>query len=124
MDSSHSTAGQRQSVAEIEAWLVRQLAEALAVSPDEIDVRRPFAEHGLDSAEGVILAGDLEEWLGRELPSTLAWDHPNIAALAAFLGEETVGATEEDAELAALVEQIESLSEEEAQRALREELDP
>ena len=32
--------------------------------------------------EAVSFAGDLEEWLGRDLPATLLWDYPTLAALA------------------------------------------
>ena len=35
----------------------------------------------------VLLAGDLETFLGRSLPPTLMYDHPSIAALAAHLAE-------------------------------------
>src|SRR5215472_16675094 len=83
--------------AAIEAWLVSYIAEMLGVEPASIDVRRPFTYFGLSSAEAVILAGDLEMWLGgRHLPATLAWDFPTIEALARqlaageFAGEEAL----------------------------------
>ncbi|MCI0394193.1 MAG: AMP-binding protein, partial [Chloroflexi bacterium] len=74
----------------IESWLVEQLATRVNLSPAGIDIRQPFAAYGLDSVQAVSLAGELESWLGRSLPPTLAWDYPTIAELAAHLaGDET-----------------------------------
>ncbi len=78
--------GNPPSAAAIEAWLVSYLSEMLRVKPASIDVHRPFTYFGLSSAEAVILAGDLEKWLGgRRLPATLAWDFPTIEAIARHL---------------------------------------
>jgi len=75
------------SAAAIEAWLVTYISELLQVRPATIDVRREFTCFGLSSADGVILAGDLERWLGagRRLSATLAWDFPTIEAIACHL---------------------------------------
>jgi acyl carrier protein len=71
----------------IQSWLVAHLAKIIEVSPAEINIQTPFDRYGLDSVAVVTLIGDLEEWLGRELPATLAWDHPNIEELARYLAE-------------------------------------
>ncbi len=71
----------------IEAWLVQEIAARIGASAEEIDIRTPFAQYGLDSAEAVGLSGDLEVWLGLRLPPTLAWDYPTIEALSAHLAE-------------------------------------
>ncbi|HEX7843260.1 MAG TPA: SDR family NAD(P)-dependent oxidoreductase [Kofleriaceae bacterium] len=76
------------SADEIEAWLVRHLAEHLDVSMDAIDPCEPFASHGLTSREAVVLSGELEEWLERTLSPTLVWEHPTIRALARSLAED------------------------------------
>ncbi|MGA9994261.1 MAG: aminotransferase class III-fold pyridoxal phosphate-dependent enzyme, partial [Pyrinomonadaceae bacterium] len=73
----------------IEAWLISQLAEQLGLEPEEVDVRESFASYGLSSREAVILSGDLEVWLNRRLPATLAWDYPNIETLAKHLAGES-----------------------------------
>jgi len=39
----------------------------------------------LDSVAAVGLAGELEDWLDVELPATILWDYPTIAALAEYL---------------------------------------
>jgi acyl carrier protein len=69
-------------------WVIGELSERLGVDPEEIDPRRPFAFYGLDSAEAVILAGELEEWLGCTLSATLLWEYPTIEALAGYLAQE------------------------------------
>ena len=71
----------------IEAWLVREIAGRVGSSPEEIDIRKPFESHGLDSVEGVGMSGALENWLGVRLPATLAWDFPTIESLARHLSE-------------------------------------
>jgi acyl carrier protein len=69
----------------IRAWLVEKLSRQLNVPATDMDVRRPFAEYGFDSAAVVGLAGDLEDYLGCELSPTLAYDYPTIEALSGYL---------------------------------------
>ncbi|MDZ7342129.1 MAG: AMP-binding protein, partial [candidate division KSB1 bacterium] len=80
-------------IAAIESWLVAKIAENLELDPGEIDIHEPFVSFGLDSAQAVGLAGDLEEWLGRKLSPTLVWDYPTIESLATFLAEEKAETT-------------------------------
>ncbi len=72
----------------IETWLIERLAEQAGLDSEEIDPRRPFAYYGLDSAEAVVMAGELEEWLGCTLPATLVWEYPTIETLAKYLAEQ------------------------------------
>jgi len=123
--------GARQAgptVAAIETWLVTHISELLEVDPQEIDVRQPFTSYGLSSIDGVILAGDLEDWLGYSLTATLAWDYPTIESMARYLsGEasapESLSATTPDREVGyeeidQLLTEIEGLSDDEAQSLL------
>ncbi|MEK6223166.1 MAG: AMP-binding protein, partial [Chloroflexota bacterium] len=74
---------------EIEAWLVNHIAGELKIGKHKINVVVPFLDYGLDSVQAVSLAGELEIWLDRTIPPTLAWDYPNIEILAQYLvGEE------------------------------------
>jgi acyl carrier protein len=66
---------------------VDRVAEALSVSPEEIDDGEPFARYGLGSVESVSMAGELEDWLGCDLPATLLYDYPTIDALARHLSK-------------------------------------
>ncbi len=75
-------------IEKIESWLVANLAETLGLEPDEIDIHEPFINFGLDSAQAVGLAGDLEEWMERTFPPTLVWDYPTIEALARYLADD------------------------------------
>ena len=72
---------------EIQTWIVNYVAELLEVNPDRIDVTIPFDRYGLDSSAAVGLAGDLEDWLERELDPTLLYDYPTIEALTQHLVE-------------------------------------
>lgn len=74
----------------IEQWLIKHLAENLSMSEDQIDIRAPFISFGLDSAQAVGLAGDLEDFLGRTLSPTLIWDYPTIEELAHYLAQEDI----------------------------------
>jgi len=69
----------------IQAWLVSKLSERLGIEQYEIDIREPLASYGLGSTEAVGLAGELAEWLGRDLSPTLAYEYPTIEALARHL---------------------------------------
>ena len=80
--------GAAPSAEEIQRWLIAQLAEVLQVEARTIDVREPFARYGLTSVEAVGLSGDLEQWLGRRLSPTLAYDFPSIEALARRLSSD------------------------------------
>lgn len=76
------------TVDDAQNWLVDKLATRLQVEPDTIDVEQYFDEFDLDSTEALILAGELEKWLGFELEATALWYHPTIAALSEHIAEE------------------------------------
>ncbi|MBV9229928.1 MAG: AMP-binding protein [Chloroflexi bacterium] len=85
-----SQAGASRTAAAIQAWLVSEISQRLKVSPRDVDVRMPFAYYGMDSAQAISLAADMEEWLERELAPTLIYDYPNIEALSHYLAGEPV----------------------------------
>jgi thioester reductase-like protein len=70
---------------EVQTWLVDYLADVLVLDPDELDPKTPLQDYGLDSSAAVVLTGDLEEWLERELDPTLLMDYGTIASLAQYL---------------------------------------
>jgi phthiocerol/phenolphthiocerol synthesis type-I polyketide synthase C len=69
----------------IQGWLVARLSEVLGVESQDIDIREPFTWYGLTSRDAVGLSGDLEDWLGRRLSPTLAYEYPTIETLARHL---------------------------------------
>ena len=77
--------GPRPERDQIVAWIAARLAARLDTPMEEIDPDVPFSQYGLDSRNALRLAGELEHWLGCELPPTLVWDYPTIAQLAGHL---------------------------------------
>ncbi len=90
-----ATTSTRSALA-IEQWLLAELARVLALPLGSIQRTTPFAEYGLSSRGAVALVGALEEWLGvAELPATLLWEYPTVAALRDYLlhGASTVASS-------------------------------
>jgi thioester reductase-like protein len=82
------TLKQSYSAADIQAWLVSNLAELLGVEADEIDVNENLENYGLDSAQAMTLVSKLEELLGFQPSPLLLWHYPTIASLSQRLAEE------------------------------------
>lgn len=66
-------------------WLLKQVATRVRLPVESIDPSEPFSLYGLDSPGAVRLAGELSEYLGREISPTLAYEYSTINSLAAFL---------------------------------------
>jgi acyl carrier protein len=90
-DEPAGTPDTEQRAAEIQAWLVIELARLVKCKPAEIDPRQPFVRYGLGSAQGLELAAKLEDWVGFRLPPTLVWDYPTIEAVSRQLAEDPEG---------------------------------
>ena len=89
---STATGARPKSEAEICDWLSAELSQRLGMDSQEIDIRRPFSEYGVESTEAVSLALAMETWLNRPVPPTLVWDYPTIESLARYLaGEPAAG---------------------------------
>jgi acyl carrier protein len=84
--SQQMTARAAPTTREIQDWLVAWVACEAEIDVAAIDVEDSFVNFGLSSRQAVLLSGDLEDWLGRPLSESLAWDYPTIAKLAAHLG--------------------------------------
>ncbi|WP_293307885.1 type I polyketide synthase [Mycolicibacterium sp.] len=68
--------------ADLRRWLIGYLVTTVGCSPDDIDIEVPFNEMGMGSRDGVVLAGELSELLGRPVSPVDIWQNPTIAALA------------------------------------------
>ncbi len=82
------TLKQSFTAADIQHFLVSNLAELLGVEPAEIDIKEHLENYGLDSAQAMILVGKLEKLLGFQPSPLLLWHYPNIASLSQRLAEE------------------------------------
>lgn len=65
--------------------LVQMLIQELRLPVGSVETDKPLTQYGLDSISALTIAGDLEDMLGLELPSTLLWDCPTIDHLALYL---------------------------------------
>jgi acyl carrier protein len=121
----------------IEAWLLDWIVRRLGLDAADISRDRPFAEFGVDSLTAVELSQELEDEFKVPLPPIVAWNYPTPAALARYLAEQSLAPAETNGEaenadaaapshtgderLAALLSEVENLSEDEAARLLAEE---
>jgi acyl carrier protein len=123
----------------IESWLLSWLVERLALDAADISRDRPFAEFGVDSLTAVELSHELEVQFGVPLPPIVAWNYPTPAALSRYLAEQSLGVGSEKetaaepapsseapsssdaAQLAALLAEVENMSDDEAARLLADE---
>ena len=64
----------------------KAVSTVLKISPSRLDPRKPLGTMGLTSLMAIELRNMLEGALKRPLSATLAWNHPTIEALVAFLG--------------------------------------
>ena len=58
------------------------VARELGVKPADVRCDTPWTQYGLDSLSALVVAGDLEDALSVELPSTLLWDCRTLDELA------------------------------------------
>ena len=88
MEALHDAVTSRPDKAHVVGWLSEKFAHRLEVNADQVDIEKLFPDFGLDSTEVLVLAGELEHWLGFELSPTAMWYHPTIAKLATHIVDE------------------------------------
>ena len=76
----------------IREFITGRLSQMLNLRHESIDASEAFSAYGMDSLKAVQISGELEEFLGRELPATLVYDYPTVNALSEFLsGKRSAG---------------------------------
>ncbi len=70
---------------ELSDGLLAILTRELRIGEDELPVDLPFAELGLNSLMAMSIRREAELLVGVELSAAMLWDHPTVAALAAYL---------------------------------------
>jgi acyl transferase domain-containing protein/aryl carrier-like protein len=114
------------------AHVREQTARVLGVSAAELGLQDGLRDLGMDSLMAVELRNRLQASVGQALPATLAFDHPTIEAIAAFLasevgvlGVEPTGAEPRDGadQHGRLVAEVGRMSDAEAEAELLRELD-
>jgi acyl transferase domain-containing protein/NADPH:quinone reductase-like Zn-dependent oxidoreductase/NAD(P)-dependent dehydrogenase (short-subunit alcohol dehydrogenase family)/acyl carrier protein len=76
---------QKKNAEEIQTWLISQISQYLQIEPGDIDIKEPFTSYGLASRDAIILSGDMEDWLGRQLSPTLLYEYPSIETITEYL---------------------------------------
>ncbi|MET8700120.1 acyltransferase domain-containing protein [Kitasatospora sp. NPDC004723] len=111
----------------LERALQAEVAQVLGREPGSgIDADLGFFEAGMDSVMSVELKFRLEQLVGEELPGTVAFEHPTVTALGAYLLGEVLGLAdplpEQGAEVDELSAELAQLSESELLDLLESEL--
>jgi acyl carrier protein len=65
-------------------WLIERISAALKIK-GVMDPDAPLSKYGLQSIDAVILAMEIEEEVGIELPPTLLWEYNTVNECAAYL---------------------------------------
>jgi acyl transferase domain-containing protein/acyl-CoA synthetase (AMP-forming)/AMP-acid ligase II/acyl carrier protein/NAD(P)-dependent dehydrogenase (short-subunit alcohol dehydrogenase family) len=65
--------------------LRRNVAGKLSLDHSSVDPKQPFADYGLSSLQLAELAGDLEQYLGREISPSLLYAYPTLDSLVRYL---------------------------------------
>ena len=70
---------------DLRTFVLERISESLKIDADEIDVRRPLIEMGMDSVTAVRLIEQLEAETGAELDATFFFDNPTVESMVVAL---------------------------------------
>jgi acyl carrier protein len=127
--------GQRRGL--LEDHVRDQVAHVLRLDSSRIGAQTTFGSMGLDSLMGLEIRNRLERSLGLTLPATLVWTYPTLSALTTYFegaldltvegsqcrpGAASVGDDRLTQTIRGIEDEIEEMSEDEAQLVLQQEL--
>jgi acyl-CoA synthetase (AMP-forming)/AMP-acid ligase II/acyl carrier protein len=72
---------------EIHDWLIVRIARHCGVPAKAIDPDMPLNSYVLDSVSAVMIATELQEWLGRTISPTVLYDKPSLSIVADRLAD-------------------------------------
>jgi phthiocerol/phenolphthiocerol synthesis type-I polyketide synthase C len=98
----------RASAADIEGWLLEHLQARLGPGAETVDSHMPFSYYGLTSIDAVVLAGELQDWLGSPVSPTLTWEYPTVSAVARYLADEPVAVPAAAVDFKALLAELDA----------------
>jgi acyl transferase domain-containing protein/SAM-dependent methyltransferase len=119
---------------EVIAWLRQHVTQQVAAvlgldSTDEVSDSRTFIQMGMDSLTSIELRNRLQKGLGQSLPATIAFDYPNVAAMAEYLATRVRNRLRQDASVEVADEvanddpDLDELSDQQAATLLARELE-
>jgi len=76
--------------ANVQQWLIEQLAGELRIDAQRIRTDVPILSYGIDSMQLVGLIVRLEDWLGFRFSSNPLDEHPTIESLSQFVASAAV----------------------------------
>ena len=76
-----------RSAAEVQQWMISQLAEELKINREKIKVDQPILSLGIDSMQIVVVVAKLEDWLGFRFPSNPLEDYSTIEELSQYVAD-------------------------------------
>jgi acyl-CoA synthetase (AMP-forming)/AMP-acid ligase II/acyl carrier protein len=72
---------------EIRQWLLERIARHCNVGVEQIDTEEPINRYVLDSVSAVMIATELQDWLGRAVSPVVLYDSPTLGVLAGRLAD-------------------------------------
>ena len=77
-----------QTASDIQAWLVERIAKEIGVSTENIDIKEPFDNYGLDSVLAIEIASAGKQKLGLDMSPLLLVHYPTIESLSQHLAKQ------------------------------------
>ncbi len=66
-------------------WIVQYISKRLEIADSAVDRDALFSELGIDSSFAVVMSGDIGDWIDRDVPPNLLYEHPTVHKLARYI---------------------------------------